>query len=92
MNIPIMMQSIKRGEIHTAPFFLQALANNLGHQIDNLVLDTLDSDNAMLRETALSIVKQINLSEAIPKVETLLYDKNPNIALLASQIIKNLKK
>ncbi len=86
--IPTMINAIKQPHLHTAWLFLQALGNNLGGEVSDLVIEALEMEG--LQETALSIVGQLNLVEALPQIQRLTENHNATIAYLASETIKQL--
>ena len=87
--IPSMIGAVKQPHLHTAWLFLQALANNIGKDITPLAVESLDIDG--LTETALSVIDQLNIIEALPKVLHLTKSDNETIAFLANQISKHLQ-
>jgi len=88
--VPTMVNAIKRPDLHTAWIFLQALANNLGRNISSLAIEALDTKG--LTETALNVVEQLNITEALPKIRELTKDKDDTIASLAGEVSKHLEK
>lgn len=86
--IPTMMDAINTPHLHTARNFLQSLADNIGSEISSTVLAALDVNG--LCETALSIVGQLSLTEALPKVQQLISDPDPAIASIAQTILSEL--
>lgn len=85
--IPTMVQAIKNNETHTSHMFLQALADQLGKEISPIVIETLNSESALMRETALSVAEQIKLLEAAPKIRMMINDVELDVAFLAKKII-----
>jgi hypothetical protein len=86
--IPIMTDSIRKNELHTAHLFLQALADRLGTEISSIAIDSLDSNSVLIRSTALAVVRQLGLVDAYAKVESLTNDSSNEIAYLAKQILE----
>ena len=86
--IPIMTESIRKNELHTAYLFLQALANHLGTEIKSIAIDSLDSNSVLIRSTALAVVRQLGMIDASVKVESLTRDSSDEVAYLAKQILK----
>jgi hypothetical protein len=88
--VPVMIRAIRSPHLHTASVFLQVLANNLGEDSAPIVIDALAVQE--LQETALSIVAQLNLQEAAPRVEMLTQDAVEEIAAFADKVLSKLKK
>jgi hypothetical protein len=81
--IPTMIGAIKQPHLHTGWIFLQALANNLGKDVAPLAIEALSIEG--LTETALNVVKELNIIEALPKVRQLINGDNTTIAFLAEK-------
>lgn len=85
---PTMIMAINIPHLHTANIFLQSLADNIGSEVSGLVLMALYARE--MRQTALSIVGQLSLIEALPELEHLTSDSDPAIAHLAETILVKL--
>ncbi len=88
--IPTMIDAVQRPDLHTAWIFLQALADNVGGDIFPLAVEALDTKE--LTETALNIVEQLNIVEALPKVKVLMSSEDDSIASLAAEIWSHLQR
>lgn len=87
--VPTMIDAVKASDKHTGWLFLQTLANHLGKDISPLVLSNLAAPG--IRETALSVAGQLDLSEAIPIIRDLINDPVHEIAALAKLILSELE-
>jgi HEAT repeat protein len=89
--VPIMKAAIDDHQWHTACIFLQALADHLGSNAAPTIIEALDSPSAAIREKALLIADQLELLEALPKVQRLIHDPVTDLASLAEETQHNLQ-
>lgn len=87
--IPLMIEAIRNDESHTAYLFLQSLADHVGKEFAPVVIEALNSESALTRETALAVVRQLELVEAIAKVRDMVNDPNLEISYLAKEILRS---
>jgi hypothetical protein len=89
--IPVMTWAIRAHHSHTSWLFLTALTQHLGHAATPLLLESLQSPDPYLRETALANVADISLIEAIPQLRQLLTDPVESVASLAQKVLRKLE-
>lgn len=88
MYIPLMIDSIRKDERHTAPIFLRTLSVNFNdkEQIGLLALASLNSQWPSIVEAALTVVYELRVSSALPKIRDLA--KGPDLAM--AELAKNI--
>lgn len=67
--IPVMSKAILDNHFHTSWIFLQVLADNMGKEAQHLIEHALDFETT--QETALNVIRQLNLYELENKVRTI---------------------
>ena len=72
--IPLMIHEIESSiAYHTDFMFLQALAYHLSKkEIVPITIECLSSVSDTMQETALSVIQQLNIKEAIPRIEEMI--------------------
>lgn len=88
LYLSTMIDAIERDEIHVAPHFLQAIADNLGQESISVVLSALNSKQASIKKVALSVCHQLNAAEAMPIIRGMTADQDKIIAHLALETLK----
>ena len=87
--IEVMETAIKSKHFHTAWLFLQALADNIGQDVEPVVDFALQIEP--LQATALSIVRQLKLQNLLPKAKELLNNPDAEIKIMAKAVIETLE-
>ena len=89
MYIPLMIDAIKKDNRHTAPIFLRALSVNTKNkeQIGSLALTSLNSQWQSVIDAALSVVYELRVVAALPKIKEFAKGTDPAIAELAKNIL-----
>ena len=63
-----------------------------GQRIVPGIMDQLDSGNAPLRRSAVRLLGQVGTDEALPSLEKLIGDEDPELRILAERAIKGIKE
>lgn len=90
--IPIMKAEIINEHYYNCSLFLQELANQLGNDVQDLVLACLSCKNLELKETAIAVCNQLQLIAARSNIKEIASDEDehPEISNVAKQVLERL--
>lgn len=90
--IPLMQWAIRSGHSHTGPIFLTALARYTGENATSLIIESLDNPEPSMRETALALVAELNLTDAVSQVRKCLNDPVRTVSSVAKRTLEALQR
>lgn len=88
--VPLMIQAIKDGD-HYGYAFLVTLYNYLGKQVIPIIMISFSSKEKRIRESALALARELDLTEAIPKIREMVMDLDEDISRSAIDTLSYLE-